>query len=143
MELRERALRLLSRREHSRAELARKLAAHGEPEAIAAVLDALEREGLLSDARYAEALAHAYQGRHGSLRLQQTLRRQGVEADLTDTAVQRARAQDLEACRALWQKKFGTPPATLKDKARQYRFLMGRGFPAEIVARVVGGPDED
>ncbi|MFN3593842.1 MAG: recombination regulator RecX [Thiobacillaceae bacterium] len=141
MDLRERALRLLARREHSRAELARKLAAHAGPEVIAALLDALEREGLLSDARYAEALAYAYQGRHGSLRLQQTLRRQGVEADLTDAAVQHARAQDLEACRALWQKKFGAPPVTLKDKARQYRFLMGRGFPAEIVAQVVGDPD--
>lgn len=143
MELRERALRLLARREHSRAELASKLAAHGEPEAIAAVLDALEREGLLSNARYAEALAHAYQGRQGSIKLVQTLRRQGIEADLAGAAVQAARASDLEACRALWRKKFGSPPATLKERARQYRFLINRGFPAEIVAQVVGGPEED
>lgn len=143
MELRERALRLLARREHSRAELARKLAAHAQPEAIAALLDALEQEGLLSNARYAEALAHAYQGRHGSLRLQQTLRRQGVEAALAEVAIQAARAEDLESCRRLWQKKFGTAPATLKDKARQYRFLLARGFPAEIVAQIVGAPDAD
>lgn len=143
MELRERALRLLARRERSRAELARKLAAHGEPEAIAAVLDALEREGLLSDARYAEALAHAYQGRHGSLRLEQALRCQGLAEELISRVVQGARAQDLEACRALWQKKFGASPTTLKDKARQYRFLLGRGFPAEIVAQIVGDPEGD
>lgn len=143
MELRERALRLLARREHSRGELARKLAPHGEAGAITAVLDELEREGLLSDARYSEALCHSYLGRHGSLRLEQALRRQGVAADQADSVVQVARAQDLEACRTLWQKKFGAAPATLKDKARQYRFLLGRGFPAEVVAQVVGGPEAE
>lgn len=141
--LRARALSLLARREHSRAELARKLAAHGKAEDIQALLDALEREGLLSETRYVEAQAHAHAGRYGSLRLEQSLRRQGVASELVDLAVKQARADDLASCRALWQRKYGKLPADPKEKSRQYRFLLGRGFPPEVVARVLGGVEDD
>lgn len=143
MTLRERALSLLARREHSRAELARKLAAHGEADDIQALLDTLEREGLLSETRYVEAQARAHAGRHGSMRLEQILKRQGVVGDLADLAVQQARADDLASCRALWRRKYGKPPADPKEKSRQYRFLLGRGFPPEVVARVLGGVEDD
>ena len=58
--LRERALRLLARREHSRVELGRKLAAHARPEDdLESLLEDLSRRRLLSDERYAESRAHA------------------------------------------------------------------------------------
>ncbi|MBA5828025.1 RecX family transcriptional regulator, partial [Escherichia coli] len=57
--LKGRALGYLSRREYSRTELARKLAPYvGEDESVEPVLDALEQEGWLSDARFAESLVH-------------------------------------------------------------------------------------
>ncbi len=139
--LRERALRLLARREHSRAELARKLAAYAGVEAVEALLDSLESEGLLSNRRYVEALVHSYAGRYGSLKLKHTLEHQGVMGEEAEQAVQQARAADLAACQALWQRKFGTPPRGPKEKARQYRFLLGRGYPPEVVAHVVAGKD--
>jgi regulatory protein len=139
MTLRDRALALLARREHSRVELARKLALHGEPEEIAALLDDLQHHGQLSDARFAESLAHARAGKYGSRHLAQELREKGVGEALAAAAVQEARDGDLAAARSAWQKKFGTPPADAREKARQYRFLLGRGFPSEIVRRVVGG----
>lgn len=142
MNLRQRALRLLARREHSRAELARKLAAYGQADEIETVLDGLESEGLLSERRYVEVLAHAYAGRYGSLRLAHALQRQGVHGQQAEHAVRLAREADLAACKALWQRKFGTPPRDQKEKARQYRFLLGRGYPAEVVARIVGGIDD-
>lgn len=143
MTLRERALSLLARREHSRAELARKLAAHGKADDIQALLDALEREGLLSEARYVEAQARAASGRHGSLRLKQTLQRQGVSGELLESTLKEARALDLAACKALWQRKYGRHAADDKEKARQYRFLLSRGFPSEVIARVLAGKDAD
>lgn len=141
--LRERALALLARREHSRAELARKLSAHGEADEIAALLDALEQERLLSDDRFAESLRNTRQGRYGSLRLRQELRDKGVAAGRIAEEVERARAADLEAARAVWDKKFGTPPTDARDRARQMRFLLGRGFPMEVAVRVVGGREAD
>ena len=58
--LRSRALSLLARREHSRAELERKLADHvAEGEDVASILDELAAKGWLSDARYAEQASRA------------------------------------------------------------------------------------
>lgn len=143
MTLRERALGLLARREHSRAELARKLAPHGEADEIAALLDGLERENLLSNERYAENLASVRAGRHGSLRLKADLRDKGVPEAVIAETVREARTNDLEAARAVWAKKFGTPPADAAERARQMRFLAGRGFPLDVVRRVLGGDLDD
>lgn len=139
---RERALNFLARREHSRAELARKLSAHAEADEITALLDDLERENLLSNTRYAEMLAHARAGRHGSVRLKADLRDKGVPTAVIDQAVAEARDTDLAAARAVWLKKFGQAPSNAAERAKQMRFLAGRGFPAEIVRRVVGGEDD-
>lgn len=142
MKLRERALALLARREHSRAELARKLAPHDEADELSALLDALERENLLSNARYAEALAHARAGKHGSVRLKADLREKGVPEAVMAEVIGAARAHDLEAARAVWRKKFGHPPGDLQERARQMRFLASRGFPADVVHKVVGGGED-
>ena len=142
MTLRERALNLLARREHSRVELARKLAAHGEPDEITDLLDTLERENLLSNARYAEVLANVRSGRHGSLRLKADLRDKGVPESVVAEVVRDARENDLESARAVWAKKFGRLPADAAERAKQMRFLAGRGFPLAIVRRVVGGEDD-
>jgi regulatory protein len=141
--LHERALAWLARREHSRAELARKLAPHDEAGEMAALLDELERTGQLSDSRYAEALAHARAGRHGSLRLKADLRNKGVaEADAAE-AISEACTRDLATARAVWARKFGQLPANAAERARQMRFLAGRGFPLGIILRIVGGDDAD
>ena len=139
MTLRERALGMLARREHSRAELARKLGPHGDADEIAAVLDDLERENLLSNARFAEMLAHARTGRHGSVRLKAELREKGVPAEVIEATLGEARDNDLAAAQAVWLKKFGTPPGNAAERARQMRFLAGRGFPAEVIRKVLGG----
>jgi regulatory protein len=136
-------LNLLARREHSRAELARKLAPHGDPNEVAVLLDDLERENLLSNTRYAESLAHARIGRHGSLRLKADLRDKGVPEAVISEVMSEAREQDLVAAREVWGKKFGQAPRDAAERARQMRFLASRGFPAEVVRRVVGGWDDN
>lgn len=142
MNLRERALALLARREHSSAELARKLATHAPVEDVAALVETLRRENLLSDARYAEALARARDGRHGSVRLRADLRAQSVPQEQCEAVLASARARDLEAARALWQRKFGRAPADASERARQMRFLAARGYPAEVIRQVVAGTDD-
>ena len=143
MTLRLRALNILARREHSRAELARKLAPYGEADEVEALLDVLEQENLLSNSRYIEMLAHTLAGKHGSLRLKADLREKGVSESEMSQAIESARMQDLEAARAVWQKKFGELVADAAGRARQYRFLASRGFPTEVIRRVLGGEEED
>ncbi len=143
MTLRLRALNILARREHSRAELARKLCAYGEADEVEALLDQLAQENLLSNSRYAEMLAHARAGKHGSLRLKADLREKGVpDGDMVD-ALESARLGDLEAARNVWQKKFGELASDAAGRARQFRFLASRGFPTEVIRRVLGGMEDD
>jgi regulatory protein len=135
-ELRQKAIRLLARREHTRAELARKLAPLGTEEEIETVLNELARSGLQSDARFAESYLRSHSGRLGAARLRQTLRSKGVAAELVDAQVidlpdELARAQDV------WRKKFSAPPADPREWAKQARFLQGRGFSAEVIRKLL------
>jgi regulatory protein len=138
--LRARALRLLARREHARAELARKLAAHaGSAEEVDAVLDDLATRGLLSDARYVETRAHARSARFGDARLAQELRAVGVSNELVDSAL--AGAEDeLTRAREVWRRKYGNVgvPADAAGRARQMNFLMRRGFSGATIRGVLG-----
>lgn len=139
-----RALGALARREHSRAELATKLAPHAESkEALERVLEDLERRKFLSDARYAEARVASLAPRYGSRRLAMSLREKGVSDAVADAALSKAKTDELARARAIWARRYGTAPADPLERAKQMRFLATRGFPFEIIRRVVGGSDED
>ncbi len=140
-ELRRRAIGLLARREHSRAELARKLVAVGTTEEIDTVLAQLESEGLLSDARYAEAYVRSHGERFGAARLRQTLRTKGIGTELASAQV-RALPDELERARLVWARKFASAPRDAREWSRQARFLQGRGFAVEVVRRLLKGPVE-
>lgn len=141
-DLRERALRLLAQRDHTRAELLRKLAAHANAVEIESLASQLEQAGLLSDARFAESFVAARGGRTGSLKLRHELKNRGVDADLIEAYAARDAESEFEHARAIWLRKFGSPPSNARDYARQARFLAGRGFAAEIVRRVLSEPLE-
>jgi len=145
-----RALRWLAQREHSRAELERKLARHVEdsPEAsaaaqIAAALDELAARGLLSEARVAESVLASHAPRYGARRLKQTLQAKGLDPGLVAATVQQARSTELERARDIWRRRFGTPATDAAGRARQMRFLAGRGFEGDVIRRIVRAPEDD
>ena len=141
-DLRIKALQLLTRRDHSRAELKARLAADAESEdVLEAVLDALQSEHLLSDHRFASQRVASRGARYGNARLQQELRRQGVTEDDIAAALPEA-GDETERCRAVWQRKFGETPRTPQERAKQMRFLQYRGFSGEAIQRVLRGGDE-
>lgn len=142
--LKGRALRHLARREHSRAELERKLAPHAEDgpagsaaEQIRAALDELAAHGLLSDERAAESALTRASARFGQRRLRQTLQAKGLAPELVAATLERAKGSELERAVAVWQRRFGAAPATPAERARQARFLAGRGFDGEVIRRVL------
>ena len=159
LSLKARALRWLAQREHSRAELRRKLLPHAAADGadnednaddassreqaaarVDALLDGLEREQLLSEARFVESRVHLRAARFGVRRIQTELAGHGVA--LPAELAARLRGDELERARALWQRRFGTPAADAAGRAKQARFLIGRGFSAEVVRRVVKGLEE-
>lgn len=135
-DLRERTLRLLARREHSRAELARKLAQAGFAQhAIEALLDEFEEKNWLSDRRFAESYVADHRARAGSIKLAFDLRQRGVSDTLIEAVLSKNRDSELERAREVWEKKFGSVPTDAAEKARQMRFMQGRGFTSEVIRR--------
>lgn len=140
LSLKGRALKYLAAREHSRVELRRKLAPHAESlEEIDTVLDALEAKGLLSAQRFADSMLHRKAARYGAARIQAELAQHQLPADIAREAVQTLRDTEFDRAHALWVRRYGQPPQTPEDKARQMRFLAARGFSGEVVRRVVRG----
>lgn len=157
----QRALRLLARREWSRAELRRRLAtgspapdtadagddgtaeasSHPPQEAAANVelaLDRLQGLGLQSDARVAEVHVRGRQARTGSRRLAAELRQRGIDGETIGAALAGIADSDLQRARALWQRRFEPSPDP-RERARQMRFLAARGFDLAVIRAVVGG----
>jgi regulatory protein len=164
--LKARALRLLSQREHSRAELAKKLhdyaalaakierkqgeqedsegeapseAPLGREAQIEAVLDDFEARGWLSDARYAEALVRRRSERFGMRRIKDELQRAGVAPEATSGLLAELKNTEFQRAKDLFERKFTGLAEDQKARAKQYRFLVSKGFNPEIVARVIGG----
>jgi len=135
-----RALRLLSGREHSRAELQRKLAPHEEtPGELAAVLDKLAAKDLQSDQRAVDSLVHRRSAKLGTQRLRQEMQSKGMDPQAVAQAVDVLRTSEQARAHEVWRKKFGSPASTPAERAKQVRFLAGRGFSGEAIARVVSG----
>jgi regulatory protein len=115
---------------------------------VETLLDWLQAQRYLSEERFVESRVHARSSRFGNLRIRQELAQHGLaitpelSADLLRTECERATG--------VRQRKFGDSPATAPtERARQARFLAGRGFSPDVIWKVmrelgtVGSHDED
>jgi regulatory protein len=138
--LKGRALRLLSQREHSRAELERKLARHEEePGSLSRTLDELAAKDFISEARVVQSVLNQRAPRMGTARVKQELAHKGIASDAIAEAVASLRDTELARAREVWRRRFGALPADATERARQVRFLLARGFSSAVVARVLRG----
>lgn len=140
LSLKARAVNYLARREHSRHELARKLAPHvppEQPETLEALLDELERENWLSNQRFAQGMAHRRGAGRGTALVMQELRQHGLDAADLETVRDQLRVTEFQRAKDAWQKKFGQPPEDAKAHAKQARFMASRGFSNETFRRVL------
>ena len=145
VELRSRAISLLARREHSRAELARKLTQRGaRKDLLNAVLDELVAEELLSEARFVEAFVHSRTQRgQGPVKIRAELARRGIDDDLIERFLTRTSDSWLELLRSVRTRRFGeNSPGDEQAWARQARFLSSRGFPADLIYSALSPPRE-
>lgn len=140
-ELKARALRFLARREHSRAELSRKLAPHAESaEALLFLLDELEKRKQLSDERYAEVRAHWMARKYGAAKIRQDLKAKGVAEEV---AARVSTDGELERARGILARKYRDAATTAEEKARRMRFLQGRGFSFDTIRGALAVDEED
>lgn len=143
--LKARAIGYLSRREHSRAELARKLQPYTDPDnphQLDQLLDELAQGNWQSDQRFAQSLLHRRAPKKGAALVLQELRQHGLPASQLEELRHDLEASELDRAREVWQRKFGQPPADKREYAKQYRFLASRGFSARCLNSILGELDD-
>ncbi|WP_298187918.1 recombination regulator RecX [uncultured Pseudomonas sp.] len=140
------AMDLLARREHGRVELTRKLRRRGAAdELIGAALDRLAEEGLLSEARYLQAFV-SYKARagYGPLRIREELTQRGLARSDVEQALRDSGIDWGEYLQETWRRKFaGELPHDARERAKQGRFLSYRGYPPELIGRLLRGALDD
>jgi regulatory protein len=136
-----RALRYLSRREHSRQELRKKLLPYAESDIeLDELMTKLEAQSWLSDERFAESLVRRKSERYGSLKIVEELKQQGIEGDSLIEIKERLKVSDAMRAWELWQRKFDSMVTKdPKEKSKQMRYLVSKGFPLSVVTKIVAG----
>jgi len=130
------ALRALARREHSRLELERKLAARGhDASVIALTLDRLEDSGLLDADRFCESFVRSRVARgQGPSRIARELAERGIDAQKAGQAIGHGGDDWVALARSVRRRRFGAElPKSYQERARQSRFLQYRGFSMEQI----------
>ena len=140
--LKGRALRLLSAREHSRAELERRLQQYEEaPGDLALALDELQAKGFISEQRVIESVINRRAAKLGSARIRQELQSKGLDKEAVIDAVASLQATELERARDIWNRKFGEVALDAKARGQQMRFFASRGFSGDVIRKVMVGGD--
>lgn len=143
LSLKGRALKYLSAREHSRVELVRKLRPHAEdPAEIDRVLDDLESRGWLSAERFVESVVHRKAARYGAARIRLELNGHQLPDDAVRLALSALKETELQRAQALWLRRYGQVADTPQERAKQMRFLAGRGFSGDVIRQVVRGSSD-
>ena len=140
-----RALRYLARREYSRVELEKKLVSSSPATASAEVsdlLDKLEQRGFLSARRVVEQVIQMRRHKFGSQRIVHELKQKGIDEHLINDALPDLKETELATAYDVWRKKFNVSPANIKERGKQTRFLLSRGFTMTIIHQIFTHADQ-
>ncbi|SDH76001.1 regulatory protein [Pseudomonas flavescens] len=140
------AMDLLARREHGRVELSRKLRQRGaSDEHIEVALDRLSEEGLLCEARYLESfISYRARSGFGPQRIREDLSQRGLGRADVEQALRDSGIDWRDGLQQTWQRKFaGQLPTDARERARQMRFLVYRGYPMDLVGQLMRGSLDD
>ncbi|MEE4295289.1 MAG: regulatory protein RecX [Wenzhouxiangella sp.] len=139
-DLREAALRLLARREHSAQELARKLKRKGWPEPmIEPCVGELAEAGLQSDERFAEGFARSRAEKaYGPVRIKAELAERGIDRSLAVRALGSLEVDWLAQAAKWYGRRYGDVPASdFREKSRRRQALTRRGFDESVIRELI------
>lgn len=81
----------------------------------------------------------ARRSKYGVQRIVHELKEKGVGAEAVAAILPELRESELERARTVWTKKFGVLPQDARERAKQMRFMMSRGFSSGIIGKVLQG----
>jgi regulatory protein len=67
----------------------------------------------------------------------------GLSGEAVAEAMANLKNSELSRAQEVWRKKFGSPATDPQTRAKHMRFLLTRGFSAEVVRQVVKGELQD
>ena len=135
--IRKKAMDYLSRREHSRYELYKKISTHNfDKDLINQELDLLIRDGLLSDERFVEAFIHSRKKNgKGPLKISAELQQRGADESLINKYIEEIENSEwLASAKQVVEKKLGNNQQLDYDnQLKMMKFLNNRGFTIDQV----------
>ena len=137
LSLRNKALDLLSRREHSTTEIREKLCRYeSNSDIVKEVIKSLKAENLLNDQRYTEAVVKEKSVKgYGPIYIENFLKKKGLTQ--YNSSIHELEIDWLEVCRSVFQKKCRNKDLSSKEKEKILRFLAYRGFSYEIIKSAI------
>ena len=139
--IRKKAMDYLSRREHSRYELYKKISTHNfDKDLINQELDLLIRDGLLSDERFVEAFIHSRKKNgKGPLKISAELQQRGADESLINKYIEEIENSEwLDSAKQVVEKKLGNNQQLDYDnQLKMMKFLNNRGFTIEQVKTTI------
>ena len=138
------ALRILTRRDHSKHELSQKLKARGyAEEVIDEVISKCERFDYINDERTAQIFIRRLQRKgYGRKRIQFELNLKGlrgkhIQGVLSESISEADECQGAEKVFQKHARRFDREKDALKRKDKIYRFLYGRGFSKAVISALI------
>ena len=167
-----RAVYYLSKRDYSRSELTKKLATaiyvkndslenidttdllrYPTAEEINEVLDDLQKQDFLNDARFASSTVKRQALKYGTARVSAVLSQHQLDTHTVSNLIQELKDTELQRCYTVWLKRFNgysinvlqllSYPDRQAALAKQGRFLTQRGFNADVIRKVLQGWQPD
>jgi regulatory protein len=136
-----RAYRHLGQRDHSVADLRRRLErARTEPAVLEQALAILAEQGYLDDARYARMLVEDRRSVDGwgEQRIRARLQQAGIERDLIDQVLaDGGRAGELAGATALLERRWRRPPTDDRERQRAFGQLIRMGYESEVAYEAI------
>ena len=134
----EKALWLISYRDHSEGELRQKLSKDFGEEAVDKAINRLVELGLINDEDFARKYAESLSHKHLSNRqIQQKLRLKGIDRELSSETVEELDLDEKDEIRALINKKYIRKLSDEADLRRTVAALQRRGFAYSDIKSVI------
>ena len=113
------------------------------PGELAKALDELQARDFINDGRAVDSLVNRRASKLGTARVKQELAAKGLSGEAVAEAMASLKETEFSRAQEVWRKKFGAPAQDPQAKLKQMRFLITRGFNAEVVRRVLQGAAPD
>ena len=133
-----RAIAFLKKREYAAAQMQTKLQKHHPPEVAKAAIAQLQKQGLLSDTRFARGYVRNKRENFGAARIAEELENFGIDESIAAEAMAAELTDDDQTrAAAVLDKKYPQPATDTKTLASMARFLTARGFDAEAINKAL------